>query len=252
MVRAKHLFAEPVEHRERRIDHGSVALAVNILDLSTGRVLGAGDHRLREPPLLTHPKMAALLAVGRFAKVVVGIRGDHRRYRRITSVERPPIEVQALEVVVDQAVGDREMLFGQFLADVRLIRARLAHCTTPEIPSMRPMLMRIAHLGNRHTNRIRCPAFLEQRGRDAPSRPLRRHHHRRRYFRHRSRLSPAGGMPDQALRHPGRSRRDRRHLGPVPLSRHPLGQRPLHLRLRLQALARATDRDRPGDHGLCR
>ena len=57
--------------------------------------------------------------------------------------------------------------------------------------------------------------------------------------------------PGPVLRHPGGPRRDRRHLGPVPLPGHPLGLRPAHLRLRVQAVAR-RGRDRLGrqDPGL--
>ena len=53
-------------------------------------------------------------------------------------------------------------------------------------------------------------------------------------------------MSRQELRHPGRPRRDRRHLGPVPLSGHPLRQRHVHARLFLQAVDRGEgDRRRP-------
>ena len=44
----------------------------------------------------------------------------------------------------------------------------------------------------------------------------------------------------------------RRHLAHPPLSRHPLRHRPLHLRLPLQALDRAADRDRGGDPQVSR
>ena len=49
-------------------------------------------------------------------------------------------------------------------------------------------------------------------------------------------------LPGQALRHPRGARRDRRHLGPVPLSGHPLRLRHVHARLRVQAVDRARRR----------
>ena len=58
-------------------------------------------------------------------------------------------------------------------------------------------------------------------------------------------------QPGKTLRDPRGPRRDRRHLGPVPLPGHPLGLRPAHLRLRLQAVDRGEgDRRRRGDPRL--
>ena len=55
-------------------------------------------------------------------------------------------------------------------------------------------------------------------------------------------------MPRQDLRHPGGPRGHRRHLGPVPLSRHPLGLRHVHAGLLVQAVDRGQgDRRRPVD-----
>ena len=49
-------------------------------------------------------------------------------------------------------------------------------------------------------------------------------------------------LPGQDVRDPRGARRDRRHVGPVPLPGHPLGLRPAHARLRVQAVDRATRR----------
>ena len=55
-------------------------------------------------------------------------------------------------------------------------------------------------------------------------------------------------LPGQDLRDPRGARRDRRHLGPVPLSRHPLGLRHVHAGLLVPAVeGREGDRRRPGD-----
>ena len=52
--------------------------------------------------------------------------------------------------------------------------------------------------------------------------------------------------PGQTLRDPRGPRRDRRHVGPVPLPGHPLGLRPVHVRVRLQAVdVGQVDRRRP-------
>ena len=60
-------------------------------------------------------------------------------------------------------------------------------------------------------------------------------------------------LPAQVVRDPRGARRDRRHLGPVPLPGHPLGLRPAHVRLRVQAVdERQRDRGRPGDPRLPR
>ena len=72
--------------------------------------------------------------------------------------------------------------------------------------------------------------------------PRRRPDRRRRHLRHRRRLAPAGQAAGQDLRDPRGARRDRRHLGPVPLPGHPLGLGPAHVRLRLQAVDRARSR----------
>ena len=58
-------------------------------------------------------------------------------------------------------------------------------------------------------------------------------------------------LPAQDVRDPRGPRRDRRHLGPVPLPGHPLRLRPAHLRLRVQALdERQRDRRRRRDPRL--
>ncbi len=49
-----------------------------------------------------------------------------------------------------------------------------------------------------------------------------------------------GRAPGQDHRRPGAPRAPRRHLGPVPLPRHPLGLRHVHLRLQVPAVARAA------------
>ena len=56
----------------------------------------------------------------------------------------------------------------------------------------------------------------------------------------------------QELRHPRGPRLHRRHLGSVPLSRHPLRQRHVHARLFVQAVDRTQgDRRRAADPELC-
>ena len=51
------------------------------------------------------------------------------------------------------------------------------------------------------------------------------------------RVPPPARAAGQELRDPRGPRRDRRHVGPVPLPGYPLGLRPAHLRLRVQAVA---------------
>ena len=69
--------------------------------------------------------------------------------------------------------------------------------------------------------------------------------------RHRRGLSPAAEVPGQELRHPRGPRLHRRHLGSVPLSRHPLRHRHVHARLFVQAVDRAEgDRRRAADPEL--
>ena len=88
--------------------------------------------------------------------------------------------------------------------------------------------------------------------RPPPTGAFRRSPGRRRHFGHRRRPPFAGPQPGPNLSHPREPRRRRRHLGPVPLSRHPLGQRHVHARIRLQALASGQgDRRRAGDPRLC-
>ena len=48
------------------------------------------------------------------------------------------------------------------------------------------------------------------------------------HFRHRRGLSSEGALPEQELPDPRGARTDRRHLGSVPLSRHPLRFRHVH------------------------
>ena len=59
-------------------------------------------------------------------------------------------------------------------------------------------------------------------------------------------------LPREVLRRPGGAGRPRRHLVDPPLPRRPLGQRPVHLRLPVQAVARAVDRGGRGDPRLPR
>ena len=68
---------------------------------------------------------------------------------------------------------------------------------------------------------------------EMPARALRRADRRRRPVGHRRRLPSPGRLPGQDLRDPRGARRDRRHLGPVPLPRHPLGLRHVHAGLLL-------------------
>ena len=68
---------------------------------------------------------------------------------------------------------------------------------------------------------------------------------------HRRRLPADARAPRRSLRDPRGPRRQRRHLGPLPLPRHPLGLRHVHPRLPVPALARATGaRRRPVDPRL--
>ena len=67
-------------------------------------------------------------------------------------------------------------------------------------------------------------------------RTCRRRDRRRRHLRHRRRLAPAEPLPAEELRDPGAPRRPRRHLGSVPLPRHPLRLRHVHPRLPVPAV----------------
>ena len=68
---------------------------------------------------------------------------------------------------------------------------------------------------------------------------------------HRRRAPSAGTLSRQDLRDPRGARGDRRHLGPLPLPRHPLGLRHAHPRLPLPSLdRREVDRRRPLDPAL--
>ena len=62
------------------------------------------------------------------------------------------------------------------------------------------------------------------------SKQRRRADRRRRHFRDRRRVPPAAALPRQELRDPRGARGDRRDVGPVPLSRRPLGLRHVHAR----------------------
>ena len=88
----------------------------------------------------------------------------------------------------------------------------------------------------RYYDVIECPA--EAAG-GAMSRPRRRADRRRRAVRHRRRAPPADGVPATDVRHPGGPRRDRRHLGPVPLPRRPVRLGHVHPRLPVPAVDRA-------------
>ena len=52
-----------------------------------------------------------------------------------------------------------------------------------------------------------------------------------RHLRYRGGVLPADRATGQVVRDSGGSRRNRRNLGPVPLSRHPLRFGPAHLQL---------------------
>ena len=84
---------------------------------------------------------------------------------------------------------------------------------------------------------------------DRPQRARRRPHRRRRHLRHRRGATTCRpSCPDKTLRDPRGARRDRRHLGPVPLPGHPLGLGHVHARLPVPAVdERQGDRRRPGD-----
>ncbi len=83
-------------------------------------------------------------------------------------------------------------------------------------------------------------------------RTFRRPDRRRRLVRHRRGLSPAAEVPGQEFRHSGGPGLYRRHLGSVPLSRHPLRLGHVHAGLFLQAVGRGQgDRRRAADLELC-
>ena len=86
---------------------------------------------------------------------------------------------------------------------------------------------------------LACPLHRQGERNDGHTRTFRRPHRRRRAVRHRRGLSPAGEVPGQELRHPRGPRLHRRHLGSVPLSRHPLRLGHVHARLFVQAVDRA-------------
>ena len=89
-------------------------------------------------------------------------------------------------------------------------------------------------------------------GRAGRDRAFRRPDRGRRHLRRRRRLSSDHAMPGHELRRAGGAEDLWRHLEHAPLSRHPLRQRPAHLRLSLQAVDQRADRDRrrnPQIHG---
>ena len=69
-------------------------------------------------------------------------------------------------------------------------------------------------------------------------RSRRRPHRRRRGLRHRRRAPPAGAVPRPDVRHPGRPGQPGRNLVDPPVPGRALRQRPVHLRLPVQAVAR--------------
>src|ERR1035441_6313748 len=87
---------------------------------------------------------------------------------------------------------------------------------------------------------------------DPGGRSRRRPHRRRRGLRHRRRAPPAGGVPRPDLRHPGRPGQPGRNLVDSSVPRRALRQRPVHLRLPVQAVARPVDRGGRGDPRLPR
>ena len=86
--------------------------------------------------------------------------------------------------------------------------------------------------------------------RAACGRTFRRGDHRGWDLRGRRRLPPDQAMPGHELCRPRNAGKLRRHLDHPPISGHPLRQRPLHLRLSLQALDRRADRHRRRDPAL--
>ncbi|CAA9427782.1 MAG: Monooxygenase, flavin-binding family, partial [uncultured Pseudonocardia sp.] len=102
--------------------------------------------------------------------------------------------------------------------------------------------------GTRDSGRAGRPRHRGRPGR----RPRRRPRRRRRGLGDRRRAPPAGAVPGPEVRDPGGAGRPRGHLVDQPVPRHPLRQRPVHLRLPVQAVARTVDRVRPGDPGLPR
>ena len=83
--------------------------------------------------------------------------------------------------------------------------------------------------------------------RGTADRTLRRPDRRRRHLRRGRRLSPHPPVPRHQLRRARNAGKLRRHLDHAQISGHPLGQRPLHLRLSLQALDHRADRDGSGN-----
>ncbi len=83
-------------------------------------------------------------------------------------------------------------------------------------------------------------------------RARRRPGRRRRHLRHRRRPPPEDPTAGHHVRRPGLPRELRRDLVDAPLPGHPLRLRPLHLRLRLEALGRSSDRHRCRDPRLPR
>ena len=84
------------------------------------------------------------------------------------------------------------------------------------------------------------------------NRAFRRADRRSRHFRRRLRLSSHQAVPGHELRRARDAGDLWRHLDDPQISRHPLRQRPAHLRLQLQAVDRPADRDRrrnPDLHG---
>ncbi len=83
-------------------------------------------------------------------------------------------------------------------------------------------------------------------------RTRRRAHRRCRHLRHRQRLPPHPPVSREELPRARGARELRRHVAHAPLPGHPLRQRPLHLRLPLQAVDRAAHRHRRADPELPR
>src|SRR5580692_3975883 len=73
-------------------------------------------------------------------------------------------------------------------------------------------------------------------------RALRRRRRGRRHLGNRHRLSPADPKPRSKLRHPRSPGGLRRNVANAPLPRDSLRQRPLYLRVSLQAVDQRTDR----------
>jgi hypothetical protein len=100
------------------------------------------------------------------------------------------------------------------------------------------------------TGKIHVRSRHPRQTRREGGRAFRRADRGRRDFRGRRRLSPDDPVPGQELRGAGDAGELRRHMADPQISGHPLRQRPLHLRISLQALGGRADRHRRGNPQL--